>query len=77
MEIYDFNPSHSGCKGRKNSVLGQPRQNVRTYLKNNLKQNYTGGVIQVLLHLSSKRKALGSNPSKTLSYRSNESTFLS
>jgi hypothetical protein len=60
---------HPNCSGnKKNSRIavraGQPRQKARPYLQNN--HSKKGEVMaQVLDHLTSKSKALSSNPSTT------------
>jgi hypothetical protein len=55
------NPNYVEFTERRVTV----QENLKPYLKNNLKQNMTGGVVQIVECFPSKPTALSSNPNTT------------
>jgi hypothetical protein len=63
MVAHTCNPRHAGGRGRRiiSSRLAQSKV-ARPYLKSKIRKQKGGGVVQVVVHLPSKLKALVQSP---------------
>jgi hypothetical protein len=66
MLVHIYNPSNMGGISRRIKVQTSLGKTVTPYPKNNLsKKKKSGGMVQVVQHLSTKSEALSSSPSTT------------